>query len=100
MRGGACRLPLCHQPRLHFSHRVLIRRILRERRREAMGPGPVAVDEIDVVELEGGRILRLTTGEGANWSPAWSPDGRIVFASNRYGQNEILSLRPPQMESP
>jgi TolB protein len=34
--------------------------------------------------------IRLTNDPGADFDPAWSPDGRrIAFVSNRTGENEI-----------
>jgi TolB protein len=36
--------------------------------------------EIYVVDVDGNHRRRLTTDDVDDWSPAWTPDGRIVFA--------------------
>ncbi|MBN1875471.1 MAG: PD40 domain-containing protein [Anaerolineae bacterium] len=48
-----------------------------------------------VMELDSGTVQRLTesTGEEANYWPAWSPDGsKIAFESNRDGNTELYVM--------
>lgn len=46
-----------------------------------------------VVPTEGGRAIHLTTHEGYERSPVWSPDGRrIAFASDRHGQFDVFVM--------
>jgi TolB protein len=45
-----------------------------------------AVFDIFLYDLRAGRIERVTQGQGSNYDPTWSPDGRlIVYASSRGG---------------
>ena len=42
---------------------------------------------IVVLRLADRRVVEVTTGQGANWLPTWSPDGRfLAFLSGRDGQ--------------
>jgi TolB protein len=47
-------------------------------------------EEIYVVDLESGRLDRLTTHPAADRNPAWSPDGRLLaFDSERTGRSTL-----------
>ena len=42
-----------------------------------------AFRQMFVVDMESGRARQVTDGEGDNWSPVWSPDGRsLAFISD------------------
>lgn len=46
-----------------------------------------------LMNSDGSGIAPIAEALGANFDPAWSPDGtRIAFTSNRDGQNEIYTL--------
>jgi TolB protein len=42
--------------------------------------------EIYVIDADGSNSTRLTAELWADYAPAWSPDGRIAFASDRNGR--------------
>ena len=47
----------------------------------------------------GGRPLRLTTDRAADYSPAWSPDGRfIAFLRELPGEKAAVLLIPAESE--
>lgn len=51
--------------------------------------------DLFVMNADGSDRIRLTTYEGQDMSPSWSPDGsRIVFCSDRDGDGEIYTIRP------
>jgi TolB protein len=53
------------------------------------GPG----FDIRVLDLNTGRSMALTFGEGTNESPAYSPNGRhIVFTSTRSGKTQVFTM--------
>lgn len=59
--------------------------------------GPLAVGEVYDIWLmnsDGTRRVRLTDGYTANYAPAFSPDGRVYFTSNRAGRENIWSVAP------
>jgi len=50
--------------------------------------------DIWVVNLDGTNKVNLTNGEYTNVEPTWSPDGRILFVSNRAGIENIWAIGP------
>jgi len=52
------------------------------------------VFDIWVVSEDGRGKTRLTDGHTFNYAPAFSPDGRVFFASNRSGHENTWSLIP------
>lgn len=50
--------------------------------------------DIWVVNLDGTNKVNLTNGEYTNVEPTWSPDGRILFVSNRAGIENIWAVGP------
>jgi TolB protein len=50
--------------------------------------------DIWIMQADGSGKSRLTDGHTFNASPAFSPDGRIFFTSNRSGHENIWSLIP------
>ena len=50
--------------------------------------------EIFSVDVDNGRLIRLTTSPGDDRDPSWSPDdSQIVFSSTRDGNSEIYLMR-------
>jgi TolB protein len=60
---------------------------------------PVQAYDIWVMNVDGRNRIRLTDGITANYAPAFSPDGRVFFTSNRSGHESIWSLLAPLPES-
>ena len=68
----------------------------------AVGPkqatkGPRRVergDDVWITTIDGLTRVKLTAEHTNDWCPAWSDDGRIYFASNRGGGDNIWSLKP------
>ena len=48
--------------------------------------------EIYAMNADGSNEIRLTFNWGVDASPNWSPDGRILFTSNRDGRGEIYVM--------
>ncbi len=76
---------------------------------EATDPQRETWADIWVVNIDGSQKVNLTNGQYTNVEPTWSPDGRILFVSNRAGIDNIWSIGPerametakgPAMESP
>ncbi len=59
----------------------------------AMG-GPQVTYDIWMMSADGRGKARLTDGHTVNFAPAFSPDGRIFFTSNRSGSENVWSLQP------
>ena len=61
---------------------------------EAANPERETWADIWVVNLDGSQKVNLTNGQYTNVEPTWSPDGRILFVSNRAGIDNIWSIGP------
>jgi Tol biopolymer transport system component len=49
--------------------------------------------DVWVVDLPSGKLHRLTTDPGLDFSPTWSPNGRrIAFRSDRRGNDEVFEM--------
>ena len=51
-------------------------------------------EDIWMIDLDGRNNQRLTQGDASNYSPNFSPDGRILFCSDRSSTDNIWSLKP------
>ena len=51
-----------------------------------------AVRDIFTIPAEGGDAIPVTDDAHVDWNPIWSPDGRIVFNSDRTGNFEIWTM--------
>lgn len=60
----------------------------------------VHANDIWVVERDGGMARRLTTDEGAETEPAFSPDGRWIAFTGQYGGNTDVYLVAAQGGQP
>ncbi len=59
--------------------------------------GPSATREVAdiwLVGVDGRGKIRLTDGHTANYSPVFSPSGRVFFTTRRSGLDTIWSLLP------
>jgi Tol biopolymer transport system component len=56
------------------------------------GRGNIAPSEIWVVPI-GGTPVRVSDSTSLNMSPAWLPDGTLLFVSNRDGPKDIYAVR-------
>lgn len=49
--------------------------------------------DIWIVPINGGRAIRLTSSDGYDCNPIWSPDGsKIAFMSDRYGSYDLFVI--------
>jgi TolB protein len=62
------------------------------------GGTQVRGEDIWIVGIDGFGRMQLTSSSDADWSPAWGPDGRIYFCSDRGGRPNIWSVKP--MDTP
>ena len=53
------------------------------------------VSDIWTIGVDGSGRMRLTDGHSTNFSPTWSPDGRVFFTSSRTGHENVWSVLPP-----
>jgi TolB protein len=53
----------------------------------------IGQQDIWIVNADGTARRRVTDGNGVNATPAWSPDGRVYFVSDRNGQEAIWSAQ-------
>ena len=51
-------------------------------------------EDIWIVNLDGTNNQRLTSSDSADYSPAWSPNGRVFFCSDRKYIDNIWSIKP------
>ncbi|HMU44056.1 MAG TPA: DPP IV N-terminal domain-containing protein [Ignavibacteriaceae bacterium] len=47
------------------------------------------------INLSNGDLIQVTNHKGSDFSPVWSPDGNIFFASDRSGKINIWSFKSP-----
>jgi Tol biopolymer transport system component len=50
--------------------------------------------DIWVIDANGRGRIKVSDEMGADYAPAWSPDGRIFFSSTRAGAENIWSMTP------
>ena len=56
--------------------------------------GTPSTSELRLLRLSDGQSFAVTNGRSADWSPSWSPDGRLLyFVSNRVGTMDLWRLR-------
>ena len=60
-------------------------------------PSTVGQD-VWMVDLDGRNNVRLTSGDSGNYSPAWAPDGRVFYCSDRTGVDNVWSTMPQRMD--
>jgi TolB protein len=49
--------------------------------------------DVYVINVDGSGLQRLTSGNGSNEGPSWSPDGRfLVFSSTRTGVPQLYRM--------
>ncbi|NIA20900.1 MAG: hypothetical protein GWP05_02780 [Anaerolineaceae bacterium] len=70
-------------------------RLVQDPRQGALKHRPVMRgDNIWITTIDGLTRVKLTREPSSDWCPVWSADGRIYFASNRDGADNIWSLKP------
>jgi len=55
--------------------------------------GNLAPSEIRVSSVSGDVVVRVTDDTTSNLSPAWTPDGMLLFLSNREGGRDLYAVR-------
>jgi serine/threonine-protein kinase len=55
--------------------------------------GNLAPSEIRVSNVAGDQVVRVTDDTTSNLSPAWTPDGTLLFISNRDGGRDLYAVR-------
>ena len=55
-------------------------------------------ESIFIIDIDGRNNLRLTNEDATNFAPAWSPEGRIFYCSDRKGIDNIWSIKPYQLD--
>ena len=75
-------------------------RILREPAVSRSAIAFVHANDIWIVGREGGQARRLTTGMGAETSPRFSPDGRLIAFTAQYGGNTDVYVVPAEGGQP
>jgi Tol biopolymer transport system component len=91
--ASARRLVVVHDgestPLAAAAHAYVTPRLSPDGRQVALGVSEAA-EHIWVYDLNAPNLTQLTF-EAANRAPAWSPDGRVTFASNRHGALNLFS---------
>jgi TolB protein len=62
------------------------------------GVPDISGEAIFIIDIDGRNNLRLTNEDATNFSPTWSPEGRIFYCSDRKGIDNIWSIKPYQLE--
>lgn len=75
-------------------------RFLRQPSVSAIEIAFVHANDIWVVGREGGQARRLTTDDGAETEPSFSPDGRWIAFTGQYGGNQDVYLVPAEGGQP
>ena len=52
------------------------------------------VADVWVIDIDGTNRTKLTSDKYVNLQPSWSPDGSVLFISNRTGTDNIWAVRP------
>lgn len=67
-----------------------------------LGIGGQGRADIGIVDADGRGFQKLTDGRGENYSPAWSPDGRVFFTAKLSDCETIWSIKTfkPQLMTP
>ena len=68
-----------------------------ENKQEAPVPD-AAGEDIWVVDITGRNNHRVTGSDAADFSPTWSPDGRMFFCSDRSYIDNVWSVRPVKVD--
>ena len=60
--------------------------------RIAFSAGPVHAEDIFVVDADGSNLQKLTTDPGADFDPAWSPDGAFIAYRHQPGDDKTAEI--------